>query len=529
MTQTTSSRPGSPEDWAQRHPDRIAFIDPSSNALLHRLTFAEWNSLANNLAHHLLNSGLQADDIVAIRMHNRMEWPILHLALAKIGCRILGVNWRLTADEMAYVIDHSDAKVFVCDDAHLPNSPSQTLIKQASCLQLALHTGQQEVEGFQRMDEWLSPTNQQPLFSRGEPRLIIYTSGTTGKPKGVESGLGANISPEKITELREYMLSSQQRHSIDNEVVLVTMPMHHSAGPNIIRSSARRGCPQVLLDLFEAETVLRLIEQFKITTWNGVPTMFKRLSDLPKDILNRYDTSSIEALSVGAAPVSGELKNWILNRFGPVLSEGYGATEVGMITQLSPDMMKKKPGSSGRPLKHVRISIRDSEGNELPTDQTGEIWVYTPVGIRHYLNADDLDQNTRDSEGFFRMGDVGHLDSDGYLYITDRSKDMIISGGVNIYPAEIESVLCQHPAVDQCAVIGIPDTDFGEAVLAFCTLKSNQDISSETLLDWSATSLASYKRPREIRFIEQLPTNDMGKILKRELRDPFWNNKEISV
>jgi long-chain acyl-CoA synthetase len=234
-------------------------------------------------------------------------------------------------------------------------------------------------------------------------------------------------------------------------------------------------------------------------------------------------------LGVGAAPVPYSLKEWIIAHFGPVLGEGYGATETGMLTALAPEMQTLKPGSSGLPHAHVHIAIRDDRGEDLPAGEEGEIWVKTPMVIKGYLNAQPLDGDTLDARGYFRTGDVGRLDADGYLFITDRAKDMIVSGGVNIYPAEIEAAIIRHPAVQDVAVIGVPDEEFGEQVKAFCELKPGHAADEAEILAYCRDILASYKRPRSIHIVAELPRNTMGKLLKRELRDPYWKGRERNV
>jgi long-chain acyl-CoA synthetase len=285
----------------------------------------------------------------------------------------------------------------------------------------------------------------------------------------------------------------------------------------------------VLLRRFDPEEALRLIERHKVTVMTGVPTMYKRMAGLPADVLARYDVSSIRGLGVGAAPVPYSLKEWIIGQFGEVLAEGYGATETGMLTALAPEMQRKKPGSSGLPHRHVHIAIRGEAGDDLPVGEEGEIWVKTPAVIRGYLNAKPLDGETLDANGFFRTGDVGRLDEDGYLFITDRAKDMIVSGGVNIYPAEIEAAILTHPAVQDVAVIGVPDDEFGEQVKAFCELKPGRFADAAEILAHCTNTLASYKRPRTIEIVAELPRNTMGKLLKRELRDPYWKGRERNV
>jgi long-chain acyl-CoA synthetase len=258
--------------------------------------------------------------------------------------------------------------------------------------------------------------------------------------------------------------------------------------------------------------------------------MLKRIAGLPSATLAKYDVSCIRHLSVGAAPVPYSLKEWVFGYFGEhCLTEGYGATEVGMVTRLSADMQRRKPGSSGLPYKHVHIEIRDATGAVLAANRSGEIWIRTPTTIGRYLNGKELDQETLDDRGFFRVGDVGHLDDDDYLFITDRTKDLIISGGANLYPAEIEAAIIRHPAIQDVAVIGIPDDEYGEQVKAFCELKPNQTLTAEALKSFLTDHLASYKRPKTIEFVAELPRNTMGKLLKRELREPYWKNRERKV
>jgi long-chain acyl-CoA synthetase len=211
------------------------------------------------------------------------------------------------------------------------------------------------------------------------------------------------------------------------------------------------------------------------------------------------------------------------------LIEGYGSTETGMITHLAPGIHRIKPGSSGLPHKHVDLRIRDDSGADLPVGSVGEIWVRTPGTIRQYLNGKLLDADTLDGEGFFRVGDVGRLDEDGYLFITDRAKDMIISGGVNLYPAEIEAGLMRHSAVLDAAVIGIPDDEFGEQVKAFVELRPGATASAEEIVEHAKQHLASYKRPKSVEIVAELPRNTMGKLLKRELREPYWKGRERRV
>jgi long-chain acyl-CoA synthetase len=515
------AQPGSLEFWAGVRPDAPAVIEGDRV-----LTWKGWNDEADRLAQGLRSRGLGLGDILVTRMQIRAEWPIVAAAAGKLGCRILGLNWRLTPAETRYVLTNSGAHAILLDDADpgaLAGAFADLGLKFAASIDAA-------APGFIAYADLTRQAPDAPFIAIGHPPLILYTSGTTGLPKGVIMGRGRGEDPAARREAAEYQRSvAASRPQVPGDVVLITLPMHHGAGPGSVWGAAARGNTMVFLRRFDPEEALRLIEEHKVTVWTGVPTMFKRLAALPPDVFDRHDVSSIRMLGVGAAPVPQSLKQWIAEHFGPCLGEGYGATETGMITALSPEMQDLKSGSSGLPHDHVRISIRDGSGKELSAGQEGEIWVRTPMVIRAYLNAPPLDGETIDTAGYFRTGDIGRLDDEGYLFITDRAKDMIVSGGVNIYPAEIEAALLGHPAVQDAAVIGIPDEEFGEQVKAFVELKPGRAAAPEDILADAAHRLASYKRPRTIDIVAELPRNTMGKLLKRELREPFWKGRERNV
>jgi long-chain acyl-CoA synthetase len=518
----TDLRPGSLEYWARQQPDAPAVIEGERV-----LTWRQWNDEADRLAEGLARRGIVAGDIVVTRMQIRPEWPIASAALGKLGCRLLGLNWRLTPAETHYILSNSGAHALICDDAH-PTALAPAL--EGLGLKLAVSIDA-PAQGFAAYADLIAEAPAAPRFAPGNPPLILYTSGTTGLPKGVVMGGDrSRDTDETLRQLREYQESvAGGRAPPRGAVTLVTLPMHHGAGPGAVWGTTGRGNAIVMLRRFDPEEALRLIEKHKVAAWTGVPTMYKRLAALPSEVVDRYDVASIKALGVGAAPVPYSLKEWIIARFGPVLSEGYGATETGMLTTLPPEMQTKKPGSSGLPYRHVTISIRDGDGRDLPAGEEGEIWVRTPVVIAGYLNAQALGADTLDPGGFFRTGDVGRLDEEGYLFITDRAKDMIVSGGVNIYPAEIEAAIIRHPAIQDVAVIGVPDEEFGEQVKAYAELKPGRSADEAEILAHCRDLLASYKRPRSIEFVAELPRNTMGKLLKRELRDPHWKGRERNV
>lgn len=517
----TAPQPGSLEHWACERPDAPAMIEGDRV-----VTWKEWNDAADRLAEGLAAHGLVAGDVLVTRMQIRPEWPIASAAAGKLGLRLLGLNWRLTPAEVRFVLTNSGASAILCDDAD-PAALAPAF--EGAPLKLA---GSVDIpaDGFVTLAELSAKAPGEPRFAARNPPLILYTSGTTGLPKGVVMGGHGADDAQSRQRLAEYQQSvSGSRAPQPDDVVMMVLPMHHGAGPGAIWGATARGAKMVFLRRFDPEEALRLIEKHRVTTWTGVPTMYKRMAGLPPEVVARYDVSSIRALGVGAAPVPYSLKEWIIATFGEVLSEGYGITETGMLTALSPEMQRRKPGSSGLPHTHVHISIRDENGAQLPAGQEGEIWVQTPVVINQYLNAAPLGPDTLDADGYFRTGDVGRLDEEGYLFITDRAKDMIVSGGVNIYPAEIEAAILTHPAVQDAAVIGVPNEEFGEEVKAFCELKPGKAAEPDEIAEHCKTALASYKRPRTIEIVAELPRNTMGKLLKRELRDPYWKGRERNV
>lgn len=509
--------PTSIERWAIERPDEVAVVEGESS-----VTWAELDDLANRVANALKVRGVGEGDIVAMRTRPRLEWAVIAGAIAKLGCAMLGLNFRLTADESRHVITDSGATVLVCDDED-PAAFVSSFTGSALRIAVSIETPAAGLVSYTDLLQG-SPDKR---YAKGDPRLIIYTSGTTGRPKGVVMNQDAGVDAQTLREFHQgregYVRCS------DRDATLINMPFHHAAGPAQFWASVHHHNKIVLQRRFNPEETLQLIAKHRISHWTAVPTMFKRIHALPAATLEQADVSSIGQIRIGTAPVPLELKHWILDYFGEVLHEVYGASEVGLVSLLLPEMQRTRPASSGRLLPHVQLQVRDADGNALPAGQTGELWVKTPVVIRSYLNAPPLDPDTLDATGFFRTGDVGYMDDEGYLFITDRVKDMIISGGVNIYPAEIEAALQKHPAVLDAAVIGIPDDEFGEQVHAFCELKPGQRTDEATLLAHCVPLLASYKRPRRVEFMEELPRNPMGKLLKRDLREPYWKNKERQV
>ena len=506
---------GSPEHWAQEDPELIAIIDGERH-----LTYGQWNEKSNKVANALLARGLKAGDKLGMRFRLGVDWFILQRALQKIDVSQVAVNWKLKADEAAYIIADSGAIGLACND----EDPSPW---RDQSMDFLITVGQNEEAPGIRLEDLVS--EGQPIQLNGplRPNMVLYTSGTTGKPKGVPAG---SINTDDMERLSKYSSALLTSPPIRNKSVsLLTLPTHHGAGPLISAITCNAGGTIVLLDPYDPEEALRLIERYKINFWSTVPTLLLRMQALPDEIFNKYDTSTIDILNCGAAVVPFTLKQWIVGKFGEtVLWESYGTSETGMITCMSPKYQLTKPNSSGLPLDGIEIIVVDEQWKRLAANEKGEIAINSPVGIQGYLGQESLGEDVL-KDGFYRTGDAGHIDEDGFLFITDRIKDMIVAGGVNIYPAEIECELVKHPSIEDAAVIGIPDGDFGEKPMAFIVTLKGVELSEQTILSFLDKNLASFKKPRSIQFLDSLPVNPMGKVLKTELRAPYWKGQERNV
>ncbi len=517
----TQPSPGSVESFVAAKPDEIAFFQGDA-----RISWRQWNLHADRLAHALLDMGVQPGDRIATRLGIRWEWFVLQLAASKIGASLVGLNSRSTLEETAYLLEDSGARAMILDDP----APESVIALARSLGISAVVTFAPSPDGVPLYGDLVADGVTAPaLISPAPAPLILYTSGTTGRPKGVALDPAILASRPNVQEYRDYM--ARIIPVSDRSRFLLCMPMHHGAGPNSALFCLRAGGSVVILPRFDAEQALRLIEAHGVTNWMAVPTMVHRLEALPASIRDGYRRSSMEVVNIGAAAVPAHLKRWAKAFFGPqcLVFEGYGMSETQMISYMLPDHWDEAPDSSGKPMPFVDVKILDPEGRELGPGETGEICARTPLQIDRYLNRPPLGPEDLTPDGYFRTGDVGRLDARGYLYVTDRLKDMVIVGGANVYPAEVEAALHTHPDVIEAAAIGVPHADLGEQVLAVCEMKPGAARDPEALIAHCRRTLAGYKLPRLVVFVDDLPRNPTGKVMKTVLRAPYWSGRDRTV
>ncbi|HEY8544273.1 MAG TPA: AMP-binding protein, partial [Acidimicrobiales bacterium] len=458
--------------WAQQRPDEPAVISTHGE-----LTFRQLNARANQLARALRRRGLQAGDGVALLCRNRPEFVEVTAACQRAGLRLTTVNWHLTADEAGYIVGDCEAKALVAD-ASLAEVAAGSLAGAPDCTAHLAVGG--AISGFESYDAALDAEDATDIDDPSLGTSMLYTSGTTGRPKGV-------YRPEPATSVTANLFGygPGDRH-------LCTGPLYHAAPLAFSLSiPLSHGVGVVLMDRWDAAEALRLVEAHRITHTHMVPTMFHRLLSLPEEVRTAHDLSSLRSVLHGAAPCPVTVKRQIIEWLGPIVVEYYAATE-GTACIVDSATWLTRPGTVGRPPDGT-VLIGDEAGNPLPAGTTGLVYMRAPkVGRFEYFKDAEKTSSTYRADGdYFTLGDVGHLDEDGFLYLTDRSANLIISGGVNIYPAEVDAVLLEHPAVGDAATIGVPDEEWGERVLAVVELQDGVAASDEL-----ATELIEHCRAR---------------------------------
>jgi len=498
--------------------------------------FRSWADIQANAARAaagLAASGVREDDCVALMLRNDFATFEVNMAASQLGVYAVPINWHFTPEEAGYILGDCAAKVLVAHSDFLaqiaPGVPSHVKVlvvptpEEIGAAYNVPNEKRQAPAGIESWDAFVArgtPNTQPPKAARGS---MIYTSGTTGRPKGVRR---QPSSPEMQAAMAQEVARYWGLSADPSIVVLMNGPMYHSAPAAYAMGSARLGLSVVLQPRFDAEDMLRLIEKHRVSHMHIVPTMFVRLLRLPEAVRRRYDLSSLRWVTHGAAPCAPAIKRQMIEWWGPVIHEYYGATETGVVVWHTAEEAVAKPGTVGRAIEGAVVRIVDEQGHDVPQGEVGEIYLRGPHLSDFTYNNDDAKRREVGLGDLVTVGDVGYLDADGYLFLCDRKRDMIISGGVNIYPAEIESMLIQMPGVRDCAVFGIPDEEFGERICAHVEPVPNTErsagLDAARVQAWLRERVASYKVPRTVEFSAALPREDSGKIFKRKLRAPYW-------
>ena len=506
---------------ARKYPDKVAleFIDPP----LQRLTYAELDELVNRTAGYLQSLGLEPGDRVALQLSKCLEFILLHLATVRSGAISLPLNLAYPPDELKYFLEDSGAKLFFALES--VKEKIQPILSTLPDLQECIFLDPTEPQQFQaRMTNYRERGLNTPLGERAglfdqsaisslsETAVIIYTSGTTGRPKGAEithGNLASNL--EALHEAWGWQ---------PDDVLLHVLPIFHVHGLFVaLHGALHAGATTLLMREFNSQKTLELLSSGQCTVFMAVPTIHQRLLDTPN--AQQYDLARVRLITSGSDRLPDEAFSGFQKTFGYTLLERYGMTETGMNCS-NPLNGERRIGSVGPPLPGVEVRIvagSDSEINEpLPMGEIGDVQLRGPNVFKGYWRQPDKTSASFTADGWFKTGDLGYLEADGYLTLCGRSKDLIISGGLNIYPPEVERVLTEHPAVSACAVIGCPDREWGERVTAVVVLQPGEAITGEELIRFCREKLAPYKSPKSIVFKTDLPRNAMGKVQKAELR-----------
>jgi long-chain acyl-CoA synthetase len=508
---------------ADEHPDLLAIAACPSGVTL---TFSQLAGRAHQLVHALRAQGLVAGDILAYALPNDVDMLLWQFASHEGGYQSIALNPALSGAEIQRIVDHSEAAAIVL---HADYADRVDELSGTGSIKLRVAVGG-EIPGWTGAQELVEgqPTTEPVDRRLGVP--IVYSSGTTGQPKAVVRPAMPMIDPSDAADAMK-VFGHAFRFQPLTGVHLVSAGMHHGGCQSFFQGALHVGQALVILGKFDPEKTLEAIDEYKVTTAYMVPTQFVRLLRLPQGVKDRYDTSSLEVVVHSAAPCPTEVKKQMMEWWGPVIWETYGGME-GAATIAKPHRWLEKPGTVGRSVAGMSVKILDEEGNELPAGELGHVYLESQRGAT-FAYKGDPEMTASVSRGkAFTLGDLGYLDEDGYLFIRDRAKDMIISGGVNIYPAEVEGVLSEHPSVGDVAVIGIPDSEWGEQVKAVVEVIKGVTPSEELgaeLIAYCQERIARYKCPRSVDFRDHLPRTDGGKLYKRLLREEYWSTAEHRV
>jgi long-chain acyl-CoA synthetase len=500
-------------DWARAEPARPAFlIDDRA------VTYAEFDDRSTRLAHALAARGVGTDDRVAIMVPNSVEFFETWAAANKLGAAVVLVNWHLKADELAYILGDSGARVLVAH-ADLTEHVERARDAVAGCDVLVVG----DVDGSDEYEDAIAAeAGSAPLELAALTAPVFYTSGTTGRPKGVLHG-GADPAAAARNMEGQLLLWGWT----PDDVYILSGPGYHAGPGGFTMAALYIGAPTVILPSFDPRTWLRLVDRHHVTCSFMVPAHFIRILEVPEDERAALDHSSLRLIVHAGAPCPTSVKHRIIEALAPAeIAELYGMSEGGA-TRISMAEWLERPGSVGTPWPGVEVRILDDAGAPVPTGETGVIYVRPPGGVGFTYHDDPEKTAAAWADDAFTVGDVGHLDADGYLYLTDRVADMVIRGGVNVYPREIEEVLHEHPAVVDCAVFGVPDERLGEQLHA--VVEARAPVTDDDLRAHCAEHLADFKVPATFELVAELPRQPNGKVLKRLLRDQHWADQETRI
>jgi len=509
---------------ATNHPDQIALVTPDGN----EHSCGELLAAANQISHGLRALGVDKGDTVACVLPNGFEMMALYMGSLQIGCFLTPINHHLVGPEITYIVDDSDAKVFIAH-ADFTDEVLRVLPEVPKC-PASGRFSVGAIDGMRPFAEMLAdqPTTAPEGRTAGMP--MHYTSGTTGRPKGVKRAM-FDIDPDDLASLYVGFQGMFGVQPFDDHVHITGSPLYHTAVLLWTANSLHMGHKVVLMEKWSPEGMLELIDRHQVTTSHMVPTQFHRMLALPEEVRAKYDCSSVRCMVHAAAPCPPEVKRKMINWWGDAVMEYYAATEGGG-TIITAKEWLAKPGSVGVAWPGSEIKIRNDDLGEWVGPNT-EGTVFMSLALANFeYKGDEAKTNDNRTDGFFTVGDWGLVDDDGYLFLKDRKSDMIISGGVNIYPAEIESVLLTMPKVGDAAVFGIPHADWGEeikAVIEPALGVAPDDALREELFAFCADKLAKFKRPKTIDFLPELPRDPSGKLYKRKLRDPYWEGRDAKI
>jgi len=509
-----------PRRNARRYPGRVGLMFGDV-----RLTWPQVNERVNRFANALTAHGVRRGDRVAILAHNTHRFLETYWGLAKLGLIAVPLNYRLTHGELGQLLEHSEASALLAGPEYVELALELEREVPSLAWIVALDDSADRIDSYEAV--LASASADEPAHGAGseDPFAIMYTSGTTGLPKGAvvtHGNLESNIYNQAIADKAD-----------PADVNLVATPLYHMGALFMATTYAALGCTNVILESFEPTAVISAIERERTTTCLLIPTMLNILLNDPA--IDRHDLSSLRLIFYGGSIMPEPVLRRAMQTIGCDFTQGYGLTETIEATFLTATdhVLDGDPGrerrlaSAGTEAVNAEVRVVDDDGRDLPACEVGEVLVRGPSVIREYWRAPEA-TSAAISDGWFHTGDVGYRDEGGYLFIVDRKKDMIISGGVNIYPKDVEGVLYSHPGVLEAAVIGLPDEMWGEAVTAVVAPKPGWDLSEQELIEYCRGRIAGYKKPRAVKLVEALPRNPSGKILKRELRATFGASRAVA-